>query len=82
MSKHSSRVVLDPPRTGAGQKVVEQISKITNRTIIYVACDPAALGRDTGYLKECGWEMSELVGFDAFPNTAHVECIAKFVPAN
>ncbi len=75
-------VVLDPPRTGAGQKVVEQISKITNRTIIYVACDPAALGRDTGYLKECGWEMSELVGLDAFPNTAHVECIAKFVPAN
>lgn len=73
-------VILDPPRTGAGQMVIEQISRISKRVIVYVACDPAALGRDTGYLKDAGWELDELVGFDAFPNTSHVECIAKFVP--
>ncbi len=75
-------VILDPPRTGAGQKVIDRIAKIANRAIVYVACDPAALGRDTGYLKDAGWELTELAGFDAFPNTAHVECIAKFVPLN
>lgn len=74
-------VVLDPPRTGAGQEVISKIAQLAKRSIVYVACDPASLGRDTGYLKEVGWEIAELVGFDAFPNTAHVECIAKFIPA-
>jgi tRNA/tmRNA/rRNA uracil-C5-methylase (TrmA/RlmC/RlmD family) len=71
-------VVLDPPRTGAGATVIAQIAKNTKRTIVYVACDPAALGRDTGYLAEHGWQMDRLVGYDAFPNTSHVECIASF----
>lgn len=71
-------VVLDPPRTGAGQDVVANIAKIAGKTIVYVACDPAALGRDTGYLEQAGWQLVELVGLDAFPNTSHVECIAKF----
>ena len=73
-------IILDPPRTGAGQEVITKIAKKASRVIVYVACDPAALGRDTGYLKDAGWELVELTGFDAFPNTAHVECIAKFIP--
>ena len=72
-------VILDPPRTGAGAVVIEKISKIAKRKIVYVACDPAALGRDTGYLASQGWELFELVGYDAFPQTSHVECIASFV---
>lgn len=73
-------IILDPPRTGAGQEVINKIAQKATRVIVYVACDPAALGRDTGYLKDAGWEIDELTGFDAFPNTAHVECIAKFIP--
>ena len=73
-------IILDPPRTGAGQEVINKIAQKATRVIVYVACDPAALGRDTGYLKDAGWELDELTGFDAFPNTAHVECIAKFIP--
>ena len=72
-------VILDPPRNGAGEEVISQISKIANRTIVYVACDPSALGRDTGYLLTNGWQIDQLVGFDAFPQTAHVECIATFI---
>lgn len=71
-------VILDPPRTGAGKEVVADIAKIAQRTIIYVACDPASLGRDTGYLAEHGWQLNSLVGLDAFPNTSHVECVASF----
>ena len=75
-------VVLDPPRAGAGAEVIAKITTMARDKIIYVACDPSALGRDTAYLRELGWEMSRLRGFDAFPMTSHVECIALFQRAN
>lgn len=71
-------VVLDPPRTGAGRQVVEALTSLRPRRLVYVACDPAALGRDTAYLAELGYEMAGLRAFDAFPMTHHVECVATF----
>ncbi|WP_030014034.1 class I SAM-dependent RNA methyltransferase [Curtobacterium sp. S6] len=71
-------VVLDPPRQGAGRKVVDRLSEIGPRRIVYVACDPAALGRDTGYLLADGWKLSRVVGLDMYPDTHHVETIAVF----
>ena len=71
-------VVLDPPRAGAGENVIEQVTKIASSKIIYVACDPSSLGRDTGFLRKHGWTLTRLRGFDAFPMTSHVECIALF----
>jgi tRNA/tmRNA/rRNA uracil-C5-methylase (TrmA/RlmC/RlmD family) len=73
-------VLLDPPRAGAGRTVVEQIVAATPRAVCYVACDPAALARDTATFTELGWRLSRLRGFDAFPMTQHVECIALFEP--
>lgn len=74
-------VVLDPPRTGAGRGVVEALASLRPRRLVYVACDPAALGRDTGYLAERGYALTGLRALDAFPMTHHVECIAVFEPA-
>jgi tRNA/tmRNA/rRNA uracil-C5-methylase (TrmA/RlmC/RlmD family) len=71
-------IVLDPPRAGAGLKVISDVSRLAKRSIVYVACDPSSLGRDTKYLADLGWSMKTLVGLDAFPMTAHVECIALF----
>ena len=71
-------VVLDPPRTGAGKDIVAQLVRLSPRAIAYVACDPAALARDTAYLKESGYELREVRAFDAFPMTHHVECVALF----
>lgn len=73
-------VVLDPPRTGAGRGVVEALVAMRPRRIVYVACDPAALGRDTATLGELGYALSGLRAFDAFPMTHHVECVATFEP--
>ena len=73
-------VVLDPPREGAGREVIAELSRIAPRAIVYVACDPAALARDTGYLRDGGFELEEIRAFDLFPMTHHIECIAKFVP--
>ncbi|MGI8578758.1 MAG: class I SAM-dependent RNA methyltransferase [Nocardioidaceae bacterium] len=71
-------VVLDPPRSGAGRSVVQAIAKCTPRAIGYVACDPAALARDVATLAEAGYELASLRGFDIFPMTHHVECVAAF----
>jgi tRNA/tmRNA/rRNA uracil-C5-methylase (TrmA/RlmC/RlmD family) len=71
-------VVLDPPRTGAGKDVVAQVAALDPRAIAYVACDPAALARDTASLLEAGYRLDGLRAFDAFPMTHHVECVALF----
>ena len=73
-------VVLDPPRTGAGRGVSTEVAALGPRVIVYVACDPAALARDTAYLGEAGYRLEGLRAFDAFPMTHHVECVARFVP--
>lgn len=74
-------VVLDPPRTGAGAAVCEALTQLRPRVVVYVACDPAALARDTATLLAGGYRLAQLRAFDAFPHTHHVECIAQFVPA-
>jgi tRNA/tmRNA/rRNA uracil-C5-methylase (TrmA/RlmC/RlmD family) len=71
-------VVLDPPRTGAGRAVVSQVAALQPRAVVYVACDPAALARDTAYLRDEGYRLQALRAFDAFPMTHHVECVALF----
>lgn len=76
--KRPGAVVVDPSREGIGKKVVEQLDELAPKRLVYVACDPAALGRDTGYLRELGWEMRDLRAFDMYPNTHHVETVALF----
>ncbi|MFW0112163.1 class I SAM-dependent RNA methyltransferase [Rothia sp. CCM 9416] len=71
-------VICDPSREGAGKKVMEQVNELNPATIVYVACDPAALGRDTGYLGQAGWQLASVQGFDMYPNTHHVEALAVF----
>lgn len=71
-------VVLDPPREGAGKDVVSAMAALKPRSIIYVACDPAALARDTSYLSEVGYEIENIRAFDLFPMTHHIEAVALF----
>jgi len=73
-------VILDPPREGAGKEVVQEIARISPRSIVYVACDPAALARDTAYLHENGFSLEKIRAFDLFPMTHHIESIALFTP--
>ncbi|MEG3615244.1 class I SAM-dependent RNA methyltransferase [Isoptericola haloaureus] len=69
-------VVLDPPRAGAGRAVVQAIADRRPTRVVYVACDPAALARDVGYLAEHGYGLTGLRAFDLFPMTHHVEAVA------
>lgn len=76
---HWDLVVLDPPREGARRPVVEQVVARTPRAVAYVACDPAALARDTAVFAEHGYRLETLRAFDLFPMTHHVECVALLV---
>lgn len=78
----ASLVVLDPPRTGVARPVLDLLCAGTSpgadapRRIAYVSCDPATLARDLKLLTDGGWELGGLRGYDAFPMTHHVECLA------
>jgi tRNA/tmRNA/rRNA uracil-C5-methylase (TrmA/RlmC/RlmD family) len=74
-------VVLDPPRAGAGREVVGLVTALAPRVLVYVACDPAALGRDVATARAHGYRLSGLRAFDLFPMTHHVECVATFTPS-
>ena len=69
-------IVLDPPRSGVGRDVVAGLTSADAQRLVYVACDPAALGRDVAYLRAQGWELRSVTGYDLFPMTHHVEAVA------
>ena len=81
LPKSVDLVVLDPPRKGAGAQVVRAVAETGARAVAYVACDPAALARDLAYFREAGYEAGLIRGFDLFPMTHHVECVAILHPA-
>ena len=78
--KRADLILLDPPRTGAGEVVIQQMVKFRPRKIVYVACDPAALARDAKTLEESGYKLDHIQAFDLFPMTQHIECVAGFSP--
>ncbi len=69
-------VVLDPPRTGAGRRVVEAVGALKPSTVVYVACDPAALARDVALFAAQGYGLDSVAGHDLFPMTHHIEAVA------
>ena len=71
-------ILLDPPRSGAGELVVSQMIEKKPKMIVYVSCDPASLARDSKLLIDSGYELEDIVGIDLFPMTHHIECVAKF----
>ncbi|GIF74860.1 class I SAM-dependent RNA methyltransferase [Asanoa siamensis] len=73
-------VVLDPPRSGAGARVVEALVASGARAVGYVACDPASFARDVRTFRDHGWRLAELRGYDCFPMTHHLECVGLLVP--
>jgi 23S rRNA (uracil1939-C5)-methyltransferase len=67
-------VLLDPPRSGAGD-VVAGIAALQPGKIIYVSCDPSTLARDCGLLSSCGYHVVTSVPVDMFPQTFHIESV-------
>lgn len=72
---HADVAILDPPRAGCEQTLLEAVVKVQPDRIVYVSCDPATLARDVKWLGEHGYEFKEATPCDMFPWTGHVECV-------
>ncbi len=68
-------VILDPPRKGCGEALVQTIGSMSPDRVVYVSCDPATLARDLQYFEAAGYRTIEVTPVDMFPRTAHVETV-------
>ncbi len=75
--KGDLKLFLDPPREGAGKKVMEGIASLTPRQVVYLSCNPATFSRDMMVLTERGYVLRRVQPFDLFPQTGHLELLAE-----
>ncbi|WP_270376885.1 23S rRNA (uracil(1939)-C(5))-methyltransferase RlmD [Mediterraneibacter faecis] len=72
---HADLIVVDPPRKGCDETLLETIVKMQPEKVVYVSCDSATLARDLKYLCANGYEIRMCRGVDQFPQTVHVETV-------
>lgn len=68
-------VVLDPPRAGCDEKLINYVASLSPKRIVYISCNPTTLARDAAIFKELGYTCGEVTPFDLFPLTGHVESV-------
>ena len=66
-------VVVDPPRKGCEESLLETVVKMSPKRMVYVSCDSATLARDLKYMSEHGYKVEKVQAVDQFGNTVHVE---------
>ena len=69
-------IVVDPPRKGLSDRLIDMICSINPKRIVYVSCNSATLARDVKIFKDKNYIMTKLTPVDMFPNTAHTECVS------
>ena len=69
-------VVVDPPRKGCDESVLQTIINMEAERVVYVSCNSSTLARDLAYLSENGYKTIEVQPVDMFPQTTHIECVA------
>ncbi|MDO5521647.1 MAG: 23S rRNA (uracil(1939)-C(5))-methyltransferase RlmD [bacterium] len=69
-------VMVDPPRKGCAESLLDTIVSMGPKRVVYVSCDPATLARDLKYLREKGYVTETARAVDMFPNSMHVETVA------
>lgn len=72
-------VVVDPPRAGLQPEAREQVVSFEAPRMVYVSCNPETLARDLGEFEESGYRLRSIQPIDMFPQTYHIECVAKLV---
>jgi len=70
-------IVLDPPRGGMSPGAVARLARLASEQITYVSCEPPTLARDLKGLRGAGYAISEVLLFDLFPQTFHMEAVVR-----
>ena len=72
-------IVVDPPRKGCDEALLETMVQMAPKRIVYVSCDSATLARDLKWLGENGYRLMEVTPCDMFGQTVHVETVCSLV---
>ncbi|MED1605974.1 23S rRNA (uracil(1939)-C(5))-methyltransferase RlmD [Cytobacillus kochii] len=72
-------LVVDPPRKGCDEALLQTIIDMKPKKVVYVSCNPGTLARDLRVLEDGGYRTVEVQPVDMFPQTTHVECVAQLV---
>lgn len=72
-------IFLDPPRKGVEEVALLNIAKTKILELIYISCNPSTLARDSAILEAQGYKLDRLQPVDMFPQTSHIECVARFI---
>lgn len=72
-------LVVDPPRKGCDEALLQTIIDMKPKKVVYVSCNPGTLARDLRVLEDGGYRTVEVQPVDMFPQTTHVECVAQLI---
>ena len=72
-------VVVDPPRSGLGESVVQSLVGLGAHRVTYISCDPATVSRDLAGLLSAGYRIEQVHLVDLFPQTYHLESVFHLV---
>jgi len=72
-------IIFDPPRKGMAKNIIDKLSEIDIKEIVYISCNPSTFSRDSELLEAIGYKLERVQGVDMFPQTSHIEVIGKFV---
>ena len=76
---HADVIVVDPPRKGCEESLLQTMVDMQPERIVYVSCDSATLARDVKFLRRNGYELERVRAVDQFPHTVHVETVVQLV---
>jgi 23S rRNA (uracil1939-C5)-methyltransferase len=74
-------LVVDPPRKGCDEALLQTILSMKPKKVVYVSCNPGTMARDLRILEDGGYKTEEVQPVDMFPQTMHCEAVAKIVLA-
>jgi 23S rRNA (uracil1939-C5)-methyltransferase len=69
-------VIVDPPRAGLDKKVVQRVSSLAPKKVVYVSCNIGTFARDVALFRDRGYDLMKLAFFDLFPQTPYFETVA------
>ena len=72
---HADVIVVDPPRKGCEESLLQTIVDMQPEKVVYVSCDSATLARDVKFLRANGYELKDVTPVDQFPQSVHVETV-------
>ncbi len=79
LTKQLDRLIVDPPRAGMDKKALQQLVDLNCPVLVYVSCNPTTMTRDLQTILEAGYKLERLCPVDMFPQTFHIECVARCV---